>query len=459
MGKVIDLVFDRLGYHKKANNEGKSSQGFKAISLVQGFGIPNFFSADATKASAIRKFGLSFGNLRRIAQYDAVIRICVNAIKNEVSQSDWVIRPKPRFEDKKSYSKAKVKQLTDFFENVNRTGENMRELLAKVLEDILILDQGVVELVRSYSGDIVGLNSVDGATIRPIINAYGDVNPAAAYAQFINEEKVVEFPQADMIMMMKSPQNDVYRYGYGLSNIESIILQVQAALNADMHNARQFSEDNIPPGMVDLGDMNDDEAKQFIALWNATVVPHNHRLKFLWGGKTEKKYTPFKQNNKDMQFVEYIDWLSRIKLATYGLTSQDANITADINRNQGEMQNDLSRSRGVGSIKKLLEEYFTREIIQQGFQIDELMFKFPDADNLKDELLQAQIDAIYLEKQVLDVNEIRLRKGLTEKELPEEPEEDDYATAKPKAKKPVEEKSTEEKPTKKNFLNVYSNVL
>jgi hypothetical protein len=50
-------------------------------------------------------------------------------------------------------------------------------------------------------------------------------------------------------------------------------------------------------------------------------------MKFIWGDST--KYTAFKQNNKDMQYAEYLDWLSRIKLAAFGLTPIDANIAED----------------------------------------------------------------------------------------------------------------------------------
>jgi hypothetical protein len=65
-----------------------------------------------------------------------------------------------------------------------------------------------------------------------------------------------------------------------------------------------------------------------------------------------------------MQYSEYIDWLTRIKLAAYGLTGIDANILHDVNRANGQMQVQISNSRGVASYKQLIEEYFTSKIVQ-----------------------------------------------------------------------------------------------
>jgi len=92
---------------------------------------------------------------------------------------------------------------------MNMNGENMRVILDRVIEDLLILDAGVIEIVRSMDGkDIVALNSVDGATIRPVYNEYGELGEPAYY-QFMFDKKVAEFSMDDVVYMMANPQNDV----------------------------------------------------------------------------------------------------------------------------------------------------------------------------------------------------------------------------------------------------------
>jgi phage portal protein BeeE len=159
----------------------------------------------------------------------------------------------------------------------------MRILLDRVLEDLLVLDAGAIEKVWTLDGEkLVALNSVDAATIRPIYNEFGEMgNPA--YVQVVEggQEKVY-FERKEMVYMMANPQNDIELFGYGMSPIESIMLQVQAALQADMYNIKNFTKDNIPPGMLDLGDISEEEASNFIALWNATVIGNTQAMKFVW---------------------------------------------------------------------------------------------------------------------------------------------------------------------------------
>ena len=231
-------------------------------------------------------------------------------------------------------------------------------------------------------------------------------------------------------------------------------LQVQAGLNADLYNAEIFSKDNIPPGMLDLGDMSETEAQQFIALWNATVVNNTQKLKFLWGGgeKNTKKYIPFNQNNKDMQFVEYTDWLSRIKLATYGLTGMDANITQDVNRATSYAQESITNSRGVGTIFSLVEEYINREIFMPMGWTD-IEFAFQKALNVDEKKKQAEIDKIYVDAGILSPEQVAVREGF---ETPEEAEEEiDYGVEPPEKVKPEEAKDDIKNPEKKHSHNKF----
>lgn len=116
---------------------------------------------------------VSFDVLRQLAKHDAVVRICVNVIKKSVSQSKWHIGVHPNApKGKKGYEKER-QQVLEVFEFINMNGENMRILLDRVLEDLLILDAGAIEKVYSLDGqNILGLNSVDGATLRPVYNEF-----------------------------------------------------------------------------------------------------------------------------------------------------------------------------------------------------------------------------------------------------------------------------------------------
>ena len=370
--------------------------------------------SDPKKLGVKKPSKVTFEQLRMVAASDTIIRICVNTIKKAVSQAPWDIVPRKRYKD--DYNREHITRVNDLFDMVNTNGENLRTLFDMILEDLLVLDAGVLEKVHNMNGELVELNSVDAATIRPVVNKYGEVG---GYVQVIDNKVVAKFEPNEIIYMMQNPQNDIKLFGYGRSPIEEILLTVQASLNADVYNAKIFSNDNIPPGLLDLGNMSTAEANNFIALWNATVVSNTQKLKFVWGSDNSKKYIPFQQANKDMQYMEYIDWLSRLKLATYGLTAIDANITQDVNKATAEVQESITSTRGVSNIFTLMEEYINREIIiPMGF--NDVGFRFNRESTVKAKKLQAEIDKIYIETGVISPIDVAKREGLDLYTTPDE---------------------------------------
>lgn len=410
----LDTLAKRAGYIKPQEVQKAEEPRFQAFAMA-----PNRIK----QASYLGGEGLpkpsnvTFQTLRKIAKYDSLIRICITVIKKSVSQSKWIITPT---EDASTVNQEAIDYFYNLFLKQHQNNENMRLLLDRIIEDLLILDAAVVEkVINPITEQVVGLNSIDGATIKPVYNEFGELG-SPAYIQQIQGKTVARFEMNEVIYMMQNPQNDIETFGYGLSPIESILLDVQASLNANLYNAQAFSQDNIPPGILDLGDMDEANALRFQAIWDATVIDNTHKMKFLYGGN-DKKYIPLKGNNKDMQFVEYIDWLSRVKLAAFGLTGLDANIIQDVNYSTSKSQRMLSESRGVQSVKRLIEEYFNREIIL-AMGIEDIEFKFVANENIEERKTQADVDKIYLETGVYTADEIRQRDGLQPLEYVEDEE-------------------------------------
>lgn len=413
--KAANRLVSALGYFPITKAEAEWA-GFKSIALsLQNRGL-SAYSMENIQKNGLRKPGtISFDILRHLAKHDAIIRICINVIKKSVSQSKWHIWVHPNAPKGKDGYQKEQQRVLELFEFINMNGENMRILLDRVLEDMLILDAGVIEKVSSLDGkEIAWLNSVDWATIRPVYNEYWELWEPA-YKQFINGKEVAAYSQEEIVYMMANPQNDINLFWYGMSPIESILMQVQASLEADMYNIKHFSKDNIPPGILNLWEMTDDQAENFIALWNATVIGNTHGMKFVWWPTDKIGYTPFNSTNKDMQYAEYIEWLTRIKLAAYGLTGLDANIIHDVNRATAEQQAQISASRWVQSYKQLIEEYFTRQIIWSLWEeFKWLEFKFDEHVTLEARKTLAEIHKIYVEAGILSFNEVREELGYEE---------------------------------------------
>jgi Phage portal protein len=461
MADIINKAVSKLGAGISGAFFSKQKKAIAISRRGTDRGFMPGVSGDVKKVGYGKPSKVSFDQLKLIAASDTIIRICINTIKKAVSQAEWNIIPKRQ--NINDYSTEHIEKATMFFELVNSQGENLRTLLDMSVEDILTIDAGVIEKVFNADGELTELNAVDGSTIRPVINKFGDLG---GYVQMINTKIVARFAPNEIIYIMQNPQNDIRNFGYGKSPIEEILMTVQASLNADVYNAQIFSKDNIPPGLLDLGNMGNDEAQNFMALWNATVVTNTQKLKFIWGSDNPKKFTSFNQTNKDMQYMDYIDWLSRLKLATYGLTSQDANITQDVNRATAQVQAAITNARGVSNMLTLIEEYINREImIPQGY--DDVVFKFKRETDVQSKKTQAEIDKIYIETGVVSPSDVAKREGIdsfSEEDIDEEngldggrsPNPEDNEIDKPK---PDKEDVLEQDDTKKRKKSTYFKPL
>ena len=68
---------------------------------------------------------VTFGLLRQISKRDALIRICVNAIKKSVSQARWYVDVKDGVKRTPEIER-RINEVTGLFERQNDNAENMR---------------------------------------------------------------------------------------------------------------------------------------------------------------------------------------------------------------------------------------------------------------------------------------------------------------------------------------------
>jgi HK97 family phage portal protein len=374
------------------------------IALVRdSFGV----NRDPSKPTVV-DVAMPFTTLRRLRNTVPVVELCIAVIKKEVSQCPWDIIP---LDDKKVNQKG-IDEITKFLDFVNPQGENFRIFLDKLIDDLLTFDAGVAEKLRNLKGGLIGLDVVDATTIRPVLNSYGEFHPETAYVQVINKKTVAGFPKEDIIYLMQNPQNDVKRFGYGKSPIENIFFSITSMLNADTYNFKAFAEDNIPAGMLYIGENTPEKARAFKEYWEETSAGKYANLKIAYTstGQAKPEFTKFGGTSKEMQFIEYIDWLSRIISAEYGISATELNIIKDVNRNTSKEEAAKTDSRGIRSIKTLIEEFLTKDVINHEFGYNDLTFSFIPykGENIK---TQAEVDKIYIEAGVTLPDEVRIREG------------------------------------------------
>jgi HK97 family phage portal protein len=324
---------------------------------------------------------------RHWAEHSEWVRAAIDVRKSQVSQSEWdITKFDPTGPDPSEALRRKVKQL---FIQPSPAIDSFRSFIEPIIEDILVLDAGVIEKERTLRGDLVYLHAVDAATIR--VNAYWDgTNPdETRYYWYPDQYMRAAFKNEDMVYMMENPST--YRV-VGLSKLEVLKQTIDAEVNGHAYNNRQVTN-AAPDGMLDLGEgARPEQIDAFKSYWQSEVAGRG-AMAFI-GGSKNAKFIPFRSSNRDMQFLEWQLYLVRKICAVFGLTPMDLGLTADINRATADVQAEQTEDRGLRPLLGLIQEYITREIVWDptfGGPDNNLAFKFTRL-NLKESLSRAQIN-------------------------------------------------------------------
>lgn len=186
-----------------------------------------------------------FEVLRATADQVDVIRRCIEVIKSKVISLEWDIVLGADAAEKISNSSGKdrVRALADarmeldkeidrartFWENPDRSnGLTMADWLNIALEEILVIDAWAVWPQMTVGGDLYGLQILDGATIKPLLDDRGmrPMSPSPAYQQILygfprsefsanNDDPAAdgEFTSDDLAYMVKN-RRSISVYGF-----------------------------------------------------------------------------------------------------------------------------------------------------------------------------------------------------------------------------------------------------
>ena len=326
---------------------------------------------------------------RNWAEHSEWVRAAVNVRKTQVSQAEWDV---VRDDDDGKFDKGLAQEIRDIFETPNPACESYRSFVEPIVEDILVLDAGAIEKERTIAKRLVYLHAVDGALVK--VSSTWDGDPEETRYWWCPDPMTeVGFKNRDMLYIMANPRT--YRV-VGLAPLETLKMTVDAEILGSNYNARMVQSAS-PDGLLDLGEgARQENVDAFKSYWMAEVAGKG-ALGFI-GGTKNAKFIPFRENNRDMQFLEWQTYLVRKIAAVFGLSPQDLGITFDINRATGDVQQEMTEDRGLKPLLSLIQDYFTREIVwDEGFggKKNNLAFRFTDL-NIKESISKASLNKLAL---------------------------------------------------------------
>ena len=382
--------------------------------------------------------GTPVHTMRQFAQTPQVA-MAIKTIIDEISGIPYFIVPKAGFED--SYNEEIKSEVEEFFRYPNRNGETFSTIVKTLLKDILEIDAGVlVKTFDSYGkakkysftsyvakdgknptvdimakaltthAKLTEIYCRDGGTFIINPNEYGilpeDKPSYFQYSWLSHAAKPLPFYKREIVYFQMSPRSNS---PYGWSPIESIYMVLESLNNAVRFNKKMFEEYAIPDGALSIMGADKESLDRFIQKWKNDIRGKPHKLVIF---NEDMKFTPFHQNNKDMDWLEGQKYYQKLVWAMYGVTPDELGFTDSSNRSVGESQSRVFVRRAIKPFIQLLQDKITEDIISEFYQDRdiEVEIKWDWVDQaLESEEQRQQREDVKLG--IRTVNEIRLDRG------------------------------------------------
>ncbi len=306
---------------------------------------------------------LSYSILNKCYKRSSAVRPAVDGIVREITTLPFTIDGYPG----KKFDEGHKTAVEALLNDPNRNKETFREILAKALTDVLVYDAGAIEKVKSPSGKLVELMARAGDTITPIGDEHGVLEQ---YVQNVAGKKQ-EFEKNEMIYMMLYPRAGSL---WGMPIIESIVDEVGTLLYSNEHIAKSFTDDEIPPGILSLGEIGKEaykDAKEDFKVHKGQKK--DFKLRVVHGSK-DVAWIDLKRPNREMQLDELRTSIERIIFRNFGVVPIQLGEVSDVNRSTALIQMQIAQSRLIMPIVHLLSYYVDKEIIQDEFGFFDVRF-------------------------------------------------------------------------------------
>lgn len=309
--------------------------------------------ATASSIDSLRRAGPSnVAMYRNWAIHGELTRAALDIKIGQLADAEWELVP---FEQSgKTPDKGLMNRMREILSQPNPGEESLGTFLQALGEDLWTLDAAPFEKERTLRGELLWVWPVDGATIK--IDRYWNGDPRLPRYYYC--------PRADVAIPMLISELGylkMHNRSYsplGIPPFETLKATIDAELSGSSYNARQVQQ-AAPDGIMDLGEnARPDQVESFKALWNSLIAGKS--MMAFWGGTKSAKFIPFKAGNKEMQFIEWQEYLVRKLCAVMHLSPQDLGFSFDINKSTGEVQQSQTDDKGNFGLSRVQDVMTTQ---------------------------------------------------------------------------------------------------
>jgi len=260
--------------------------------------------------------GVTFSELRSIADGYDLLRLVIETRKDQIEKLNWDIKKRGEKIVKKSEKPdPRIEKIREFlaYPDKERPFGTWIRMLA---EDLFVLDAPAVYVRRTKGGELYSLETIDGATIKRILDPTGRTPiEGAAYQQVIKGVIACDYTRDELIYMPRNPRTH-RAFGYG--PVEQIVTTINIALRRQLHQLSYYTDGNTPNLIFGVPkEWTTDQVKKFQEWWDSLMVGNSamrQRARFVPG-----EVKPFDTKEHALK-DDYDEWLARVLFFPFNIS-------------------------------------------------------------------------------------------------------------------------------------------
>lgn len=344
---------------------------------------------------------IPFETLKQIIDGYDIARICIRYIQSDLRSMPLKWGPMDGYEGD---VKKDVPEAIKFWKRPDGY-HFFSTWLTMYMRDTLRYDAGTLWKERNRAGRLLRLKVIDGTTIAPLRDYFGDwpEAPAPAFQQFIQGVPWDWMSTDDIVYQPMWPTSDD---PHGEPPIETVLLNANTDVRLQLFFLNFFTEGTIPELLIPAPkDMSDpDGLAELQETWDD----------WMYGDQTKRRgarfapdwdHPPLQLKQLDQIDPKIAEYVMRRTVAAHGLVAQNLSILDDVNRATADSQ--MDQQFRVGTLPHTEHyEAIINAITQEDLQLP-VACHFDTGREAEDRLMEAQAHEIYVSIGAESMDEVR----------------------------------------------------
>jgi hypothetical protein len=351
---------------------------------------------------------ISFDLLRCIADpalggYD-LIRLAVETRKDQIGNLKKSILPRKTNDmDTRPKADARCEKLEKIFERPD--GEtDWQQWVAQLTEEHLVIDAATLIRKKARDGSTIGIELIDGATIKPLLNYDGRMpTEGPAFQQVLKGIVAADFTKDEMLY---APRNRRVHKVYGMSCVEQVLVTVNIGLRRQAQQLAYFTDGTIPDAVWQVPTTwSTQQIAEFQAYWDTIVndAVTRRKMRFAPGG-----VTPVMTRPPEALVDQFDEWLARIIAFAFSLPPTP--FVRLVNRATGETMYEEALQEGLMPLMQWIKGLID-SIIKNWFGFDDIEMVWDDVRKI-DPAEKEQRDVVLANEGAISLDDIRSERGM-----------------------------------------------